>query len=456
MRIGDPFADPVTLPAKHGSGRRPRLLFLAWFFPPARAIASVRAFNIAKYLTRLGWEVTTVTPKPSLWRECDDPEEVEQELEREGVRRILTDHRWRFLSSDNLRCWNQGLGWFAGGSCRRVARYFGIDDFVGWGRPAVQACLGLSANDADIVLATGGPFIAFSLAKRISARLGQPYVLDYRDPWSDNPHVSAPPAPALIEKERKLLAGCAAVTIVSPSWGRQMDQRFKLGSKLHVITNGYSPEEIAEVRPYDFGHSAIVYSGELYPPKRTITSVMRALKRLNESPHGRNAEWRFHYYGASEPHVREEAERLGVRDQVVFHGKVSRKEALSAVRGAAVAVVICSVFSTETPGDQGIIPGKLFEPLGLGVPILLIAPAESDARKIVEETESGQGFLGGDVEGMVRFILKQSRAVTGSITRRDAYSWLAGAGKLDRILRDVIRAKQTTDPETVGRRSGGH
>ena len=50
----------------------------------------VRTWNIAKYLARLGWQVTVVTPHPSVWRHVDNPESATaQELKREGIKRIF-------------------------------------------------------------------------------------------------------------------------------------------------------------------------------------------------------------------------------------------------------------------------------------------------------------------------------------------------------------------------------
>src|SRR5262249_54324589 len=153
---------------------------------------------------------------------------------------------------------------------------------IGWIGAAKQACSTLTADDVDVILATGTPFAAFRLAKSLSDRLGRPYVLDYRDPWSENPH---PQVPALLDsnitqKEAKLLAGCAAVTIVSQSWALSMARRFNLGAKLHVITNGYDQGELAGVELHQFGHLAIVYTGSFYPPKRVVSPVLAALKRL--------------------------------------------------------------------------------------------------------------------------------------------------------------------------------
>jgi glycosyltransferase involved in cell wall biosynthesis len=396
---------------------------------------------MAKYLGRLGWDVTVVTPHPSVWRHAEDLEEVQANIEREGLQRLLTRHGWRCLVPEVLNYRNQGLRWFAGGFCRRIAGYLGIENGIGWFKATMRACSNLTASDVDVIVATGGPFIAFRLAKHLSDKLGRPYVLDYRDPWTGNPHDARPVRPATIQEELTLLAGCSAVTIVSRSWALSLDQRFSLGSKLHVVTNGYDPEELANLEPYDFGHFAIVYTGKFYPPKRVITPIMAALKSLKATGTEKNGEWYFHYYGHDVNHVREEAERFDVMDRVFMHGSVSRVDVLSAVRGAGVAVVIASVTGEGTQEDTGIVTGKIFEPLGLGTPILLIAPPGSDATEIVEETGRGRRVAGTDIEGITHFFLETMAAKrqAGACTSR--YSWPVLASKFDEILKNVLASK---------------
>ncbi len=428
------------------AGRPLKLLFFAWYFPPARGIASVRSWNMAKYLVRSGWQVTVVTPDPALWRHAEGSEAISAELERQGIRRIWTDHRWRWLSPYDLNCWNEGLGRLAGGTCRRVARYLGIEGEIGWLQPTGAACSGLSRDDVDVILATGSPFVSFRLARRLSERLGRPYVLDYRDPWTQNPHAErnrlALSTRLTLRTEARLLAGSAAAIHVSPSCSSAMAQRFELERRPHVITNGYDPEELAAVKPHDFGYSAIVYTGAFYPPKRTAAPLMAALKRLRETAAGNKPDWRFHYYGDAEAHVREEANHWGMMDRVVLHGTVTRAEALSAVKGATIALVITSVFDEGSLEDNGIVTGKVFEPLGLGTPILLIAPRGSDARKIIAETDSGRAFVGTDVDGIAGFLSRLPRR-TREASSAEAYSWPAKAAELDGILRNAAASGQT-------------
>ncbi len=96
-------------------------------------------------------------------------------------------------------------------------------------------------RDVDVILASGSPFVAFRLAKQLAERFGRPYVLDYRDPWTGNPHDIRPSRLASIKEEASLIKGCAAVTIVSPSWGVSLDQAHSIGAKLHVITEWLRP-----------------------------------------------------------------------------------------------------------------------------------------------------------------------------------------------------------------------
>ncbi|THJ18024.1 MAG: glycosyltransferase family 4 protein [Nitrospira sp. CG24B] len=433
--------------------RRPKLLFLAFPFPPAKTPGSVRTWNIATYLIRLGWDVTVVVPNPAILRNVEDSEKVSVELERAGIKRIITDHRWRCLAPNNLKCWNQGLGKLAGGACRVVARKLGIDRHIGWIKPTERACSNLTADDVDLIFATGQPFAAFSLAKRLSERLGRPYVLDYRDPWTGNPHAQRHQPLTATRREASLLQDCAAITIVSPSWGSALDQRFGVGSKIHVVTNGYDSYEMTAVKPYDFGHCAFVYTGIFYPPKRSISPFLAALKLLRESPHGSANEWYFHYYGVDEKHVREQANRFGLTDRIVFHRQVPRLAALSAVKGASLAVVITSVEEEETLEDKGIVTGKIFEAVGLATPVLLIAPMGSDASAITATTGLVKSFKGSEIQEMASFLEDVVRGQAPQPRNIENCSWAIISQNLDALLRAVV--VRDSCPILVGDGVGG-
>jgi lipopolysaccharide/colanic/teichoic acid biosynthesis glycosyltransferase/glycosyltransferase involved in cell wall biosynthesis len=407
----------------------PRLLFVTYSFPPAKATGAVRVWNIAKYLARRGWAITVLTLDPALWRNVEDAEAAEADLGREGIRRLPTGHRWRWLAADHVSCSNAGLAWALGGVCRQVAWHLNIEKSVGWIHAAKRAAAHLRAGDVDVVLASGPPFSAFTLARRLADRLGCPYVLDYRDLWSRNLYGEVR---AAVRMEAPVIAASAAVTIVSPAWGSVLEEQFGVGSKLNVISSGYDAEELAGIKPHDFGHFAIVYTGRLAPPKRAIAPVLAALRVLDEA--GRR-EWTLHYYGRDGRHVLQEAERFGVARRVIVHGTVPRAEALSAVKGAGVAVVITSVAERAAAVDRGMVTAKLFEAIGLGTPILLIAPAGADACAVAEITGLARGFTATDTGGIASFLRDVMDGQLPEPKDPTAYAWENLVAGFDRVLR---------------------
>jgi hypothetical protein len=53
---------------------------------------------------------------------------------------------------------------------------------------------------------------------------------------------------------------------------------------------------------------------------------------------------------------------------------------------------------SASPAEAGIITGKIFEALGLGVPILVIAPHGSDVEAVVDNAGCGSVFSGSETE----------------------------------------------------------
>src|SRR5262249_44753859 len=156
--------------------------------------------------------------------------------------------------------------------------------------------------------------------------------------------------------------------------------------------------------------------------------------------------WRFHYYGSHGDHVSSEAQRFGILDHVVIHGRVPRDHALAAVKGSNVVAVITSVSTTGDKSDEGIIPGKLFEALGLAKPVLLIGPIESDAAKIVSKSGLGASFNGHDTNGMCVFLRKlmedELPICKGTL---EPWLWPRISNRLSTILRQAVDGGNNVD-----------
>lgn len=412
-----------------------RLLFVAYSFPPLNAASSTRTWNIARHLTGIGWDVTVLTLDPSLWAAPERSAEVARDIEALGIRRMVTGHRWRVGAAPVVRL-PRGVPFLARRILLRLGHALHVEPELGWARAAEAACASLRPGDFDLVLATAPPFASFGVAARVAARLGCRYVLDYRDLWTGNPH-RRHPRPTLVREEQALLAGAAAVTVVSPSAAEMLRQHVPDGPPVHVLPNGFDRDQLdVTAPPHD--HFAIVYAGEFYPPKRTIDPLMRALFRI-DGENQIDRDWRFHYYGSGTAHVQAAAQAAGLpASRLVIHGRVSRRTALEGVASADLAVVVTTVDREATLAERGIVTSKIHEAVGLGRQMLVIAPPGSDVETVLAETGLGRRFSGDDLEEIVSFIVSRARGAHVPARSPERYEWRNIAQRLDEILSTAV------------------
>ena len=142
---------------------RPRLLFLAYYYPPVAATACVRTANIAKYFARKGWAVGVVTPAPELWGRVSKT--WNSHVKMEGIQLFSTSHAWPGLNNQYLNSGQRGLSYLFWGLCRLAARRLRIEQEVGWAKSVRRMLPELGDWRPDIILASGGPFVSHRLAE---------------------------------------------------------------------------------------------------------------------------------------------------------------------------------------------------------------------------------------------------------------------------------------------------
>ena len=361
---------------------------------------------------------------------------------REKIRMIFTDCQAPWLMGGWFR-----LPWWQprkiAGIAQRISGSMGIDPTAGWITSAIRACEHLRSGQIDVVLASAPPYTAFEAAAAVARRLSAPLVLDYRDLWSQNPHHKKYAVDKIQVREAALLASAKGITVVSPSMARCLSGSFKLAQSPLVLNNGFDTEEYSDIAPLKFDGFAVVYAGRFYPPSRTAEPLIAAVAAANQL-NSTGQPIRLHYFGSNQSHVENLAAKLGATQWVINHGRTSRRQVLSALKGANVAAVITTIQTTATMAEQGIITGKLFEALGARVPVLLISPVGSDASQLVVEGQLGSAFTGSDVEGMSNWLRKMCDGKPGYGSNPDSmFSWSVISEKLDLLLRKIVSSSET-------------
>ena len=364
----------------------PHIIILAYHFPPHRTIAAVRTWNIAKHLALLGPDVTVVTIDAALWQRQDRDHPLYTTPLPANLHVIRLNPRLRAINTDE---WNQPhhtLTWLTTAPIRRLFRLLRIELSIGWVWPLFSRPALHNRTSPTLLLATGGPFLStFLAARRLARTLSIPYVLDYRDLWTTgNPHKHG--LPFLLQRpfERVIASSAALVTTASHTMANHLREALNLSNHVYTLTNGYDPEAIESASPAVFPQPAIVYAGTLYPPHATLHPLLTSLRPLDLP----SMPWQVHYYGPHTALVRRQAYDAGLSHRLVCHGDVHRTVAISAIKAAHCAVVVTASTPTAPTTINGVLTGKLFEILGTGTPVLLIAPPTSEAARVLD----GRGY----------------------------------------------------------------
>ncbi len=348
---------------------------------------------------------------------------------------MYTGHQLKFLIHD-IKNPDKKLFWLAEGAFRKTARSIGLDTSLGWEISTRTLLPRICQDSYDVVLASGPPFSTFRLAERVSDRMNIPLVLDYRDGWTQGcPFIKKHllgNAYHLIEK--RIVSKAALLITVSPGLKSSLIKSFNVASKIHVVTNGYNPSELELITPMDFGHPAIVYAGNLYPPKSNLTPIFAALKIIVDNKYDVPDNWRLHYFGEHSQLVSAEAARFDLMDRVIVHGNVPREQALRANKGSVASIVITTISTNLIEDEKGIVTGKIFDLIGLGCRILLITPHGSDAEVITRLAGLGECYDGGEVNNIGEYICRCINGIKPAFLASDDYSWPKLSSRLDALL----------------------
>jgi hypothetical protein len=186
------------------------ILIVAFYYPPDPAIGAVRVGALAKHLTAKGHNVHVLSSaRRDLalnaggaarvnWRETRSLRVVTSRIEGASVEQLNHSSQPKFNST--LRTSWLRNSWIysiwkgirtQGSFAWRVNRKFRAeliefpDGAVGWIKPAIAMGTKIARTEGiELVLASGPPFSAFLVSKKIAGRLDIPWVADYRDLWT--------------------------------------------------------------------------------------------------------------------------------------------------------------------------------------------------------------------------------------------------------------------------------
>ena len=390
------------------------VLIVSYLFPPLAGGGIPRVQKLVKYFNRLGVHtiVLTVDPPPgmvedpallndipshtpiyrvpmprwfhivlSLWRRpsrrAHGSNQAQDNAEQPSQPKNNTWLRQRrYHLKQSLRAWaKRFIDWW------RV-RLLIPDDEVVWVKHAVQVGKqALERYPVDLIFSSSGPVSNHLVARALKRQTKLPWVADFRDPWTENMHRTTIRWRLWLEKrmEKSVFLEADAITTVTQSFAHDF-KRLYPERDVQVIYNGFDPEDFTALKGSPpAAPLTLAYTGILYG-KRHPRYFFQAIRRLiddgtiDENTLRLEVAGILDYPGHHENH--DAIVSLGLEKVVIHHGFLPHHQALALLKRSHVLVI----FGDQDQTAGRYIPGKLFEYMAIGRPILgLLKSGEASA-----------------------------------------------------------------------------
>jgi len=221
---------------------------------------------------------------------------------------------------------------------------------------------------------------------------GKPWVAELRDGWYRWNRAIFPDYPAWRDTLERVLEAVAIrsadrVILVTDRMAEVFRQQYADLPIGHfgVVSNGFDPGQFdsqPRIEARDGWH--VLHAGALYYG-RSLANFLQAVHRLRNDESRFASEFRLTLLGTLDVRAKAELQASGLGSTVNVQPQISHASAIRAMRSADALLLVANT----TPGAEATVPGKLFEYLAAGMPILAIAPTESSTADILRQTGGG-------------------------------------------------------------------
>lgn len=367
-----------------------KILFLSDNFPPEVNAPASRTFEHCREWVRAGHEVTVI---------CTAPNFPKGELFA-GYRNKL----WQWETMDGvrvLRVWTYITA--NAGFAKRTLDYlsFMVSGFFA----------GLLVRRPDVIAGTSPQFFTNCAGWMLSVFRRRPFVFELRDLWPESIKtvgaMQDSAALRLMERfELFLYRKAAAVVSVTESFKRNLISRGIDGDKIHVVTNGvdlsrFHPLKRDEALVAQLGlttsSSTVISGGTTEKPlfvagyigthgmAHALETVLEAARLIQRHPEGAHIRFVLLGDGARKQALQAKAAEMGL-DNLGFLDTVPKAE----VPRYWSLLDVSIIHLRKADNFTQVIPSKLFECMGMGIPVLHGVAGES--AEIVEREGIGLVF----------------------------------------------------------------
>jgi glycosyltransferase involved in cell wall biosynthesis len=429
----------------------PKILLISYLFHPDLEVGAVRSVKFARYLPEFGWEPYVLTVD-TRFIEQKDPKELDFDCPifrttkwptpNDGymwLKRKIGRTKPPVTDASNLPIdaepqVKQSPFW------KRFIDSLSLtpDSSIGWLIPATKKAISLiKQHKIDVIYTSGPPFTCHLVGLIAKKFTGRKLVCDYRDPWTTGnrvgDHFNAVSLAFERFLEKKSLSKANLILATTPAIIDQLIKTYHIEhEKAATIFNGYDEKDIKGRTKYSKTNNkplTFLYAGTLYMGRDPLPIFQAISELLNDGQLAQN-DMRLEFIGNIElgnARIRHVIAKLGLDDIVTIEGLISRDKYFDRIINADVLILI------QSKGASPQIPGKTYEYLATGNPILALVP-QGAASALMSEFDNVLIAEPGNMAQIKECILRLKNGL--------AYE-LRGKLKNEKLLNELTRRGQT-------------
>jgi glycosyltransferase involved in cell wall biosynthesis len=349
--------------------KQPAVLIFSYWFPPSNVIGASRPFAIAQFFREKGWRVIVVCAR-------SEAAGLDYKVDLEGLD-VISVSDSRLTAFLNFKVGRRLL-------MRLLSSLLRLMIYPDAVRPTVTKMYAVARDriregqKIDVLISTALPFSLHPAAARLAHEFNVPLILDNRDTWASNPYRRRLPFFERIDREleHRVFSSADLITSISESMSEIYKSVYpEISEKFHFVRNGTDKHNLHVQSDFSRPKEplTIVYTGILYGNKRDLRPALRAISSSS-------MKCIVKFFGSEPDQVAAYASEMPLLD-IRDCGRISRDESLTAQRDADFLLLGLGTDILENT----FLPGKLFEYISSGRPIVALVNPESEVAKIVNQ-----------------------------------------------------------------------
>ena len=376
-----------------------KVLFITYFWPPSGKASLHWPLKIIKYLPEFGWIPSVLTVKEDTFYQKDETllKEVSPELKVVKTGTLEPFDIYRKLlgkKKDEPLIASESMSKTSKSFNHRLSLWIRMNLFVpdaraGWFFPGVKKGKRyLSDDKVDIIISIGPPHTAHLLGRRLSSLFKIPHIPVFIDPWVDIVYYrdfkrSKPTLLTDKYMEANVINKAKEIIFVTGSMRSDYIKKYPgIENKSHVLYWGYNEDDFESLKEELMApgsEEVITHAGNIFDYQNPVKFWKYIKKEIDG---GRRIKIKF--LGTVSPAIKETINKVGLSNYTDYTGFLPYNEMLIELMKSSYLMVIAT--------EKRHVPGKLFEYLRTGKPILAFGNDNEEVKHILEETKAGMMF----------------------------------------------------------------